>query len=576
MHQTRCVEMGYPKIDEGNIGEHIENLEQQIKDRNAAEDAEMATAGGGAGDGGRERPLKPLDKSHRYFKSYQNYKEVLNTRLPIPYAQRGDVINHSPGKPPSEQWLQKFVEIEFQTDQISQELEMIDLPGLAANKWDDIVTKEFLPDLDAALYFLNCGGNINDSAFNKFIEQMQGQFGRDLTGRLWVVAFRGPVETPTEIQVQGNREGDSFFDTLSTSIDEKNIPLEQLIFISNLWFQRHLEEQWDPKDHYAVAPCNFNFNQDGGCTLSESWERHPQLAAAFKKFLPSGGIDSLRELMRQTIASKVKQRVELKSCLQLKELLQDLVVLVRLMRDKAGMSAQEMLNAAAMATVMGILSEKLRWDRRLYGEPSQAVIDKLKADFDTVFPENYTGGIALHERYFNFLPTLTQLAEEEIRERMLPVLYDSSREFIAASIPKNGADLRIPIRVENGAAAIERCSCLDAWEKFQKYDTKQAGIATPLLLELRRSNLFSEDNQYQTFNSVADFRDFMHRRLEVLIYSICFSATLQMNKRLMELSRSFQILGQEECAEETTAAEIKNYGNILEDAESMVGEIRCT
>ena len=258
------------------------------------------------------------------------------------------------------------------------------------------------------------------------------------------------------------------------------------------------EKQWDPKNHYGVAPCNFSFEQDEASTLSESWERHPELAAAFKKFMPSGGIDSLRELMQQTISRKVKQRVEQVCRRELKELLQDLGVLVRLMRDKAGMSAQEMLNAAAMATVMGILSEKLRWDRKFYGEPSQAVVEKLKADFDTVFPENYTGGDRkLHEDYIPFLNTLTKLAEGEIRERMLPSLYALSREFIATSIPKDGGDIRVPIRVENGAAVIERSSCLEAWDKFQKYDTMQVDIATSLLQEFRRSKLFSEDNQYK-------------------------------------------------------------------------------
>jgi len=574
MHEFRCKIMGYPEINQSNIEEHIENLEQQISDRNAAEDKEMAALGQDTAAGSGERTLKGLDKTHRYFKSYQNHSEVLNTRREIPYSQRGDVINHSPGKPPSEQWLQQFVELEFETDKIAQELEMVDLPGLAANPWDDMVTKGFLPDLDAALYFLNCGGNINDTAFNHFIDQMQEQFGRDLTGRLWVVAFRGPVETPTEIQVQGNNEGESFFDTLSMSIGDKNIPLDQLIFISNLWFQRHLAGEWDPSDHYGVAPCNFQFDQTGGWTLSESWERHPELAAAFKKFMPSGGIDSLRELMQQTIKQKVEER-SVRDCKRnLKDLVNDLRVLVRLMKDKAGMSAQEMLDAAAMATEMGILSEKLRWDRKFYAEPSIAVIEKLKADFDRVFPENYTGGDhALHENYNLFLNTLTKLAEEEIRVRMLPSLYELSREYIAVNIPKDGKDILVPIRVKNGASAIERSDCLNAWDKFQKYDTMQVDIATSLLQDFRRSRLFSEDNQFQTFNSISDFRDFMHRRLEVLVHNICFKATSQMNKRLMELSRALRLLGQEDGAEEVTATEVEKYDELLEDLEQLYEDL---
>ena len=42
-----------------------------------------------------------------------------------------------------------------------------------------------------------------------------------------------------------------------------------------------------------------------------------------------------------------------------------------------------------------------------------------------------------------------------------------------------------------------------------------------------------------------------------------------MNKRLMELSKSLRLLGQEDGADEVTAAEIEKYDNLLDDGESM-------
>jgi len=560
LHEARCEHLGFPgPHDDKAIAEIIQNLQAQIEQRDEEEREEMAAAAGTDEAELGERPLKTLDKTHRYFQSFQQHGDLLGETREIPYADRGQYINHAPGKPPSAQWLQAYVEIEFETDNISDELEMIDLPGLAASDWDDMITGEFLPDLDAALYFLNCEGNINDNAFNNFVEQMQGQFGRDLTGRLWVVAFH--VESPSEIKVEGDEHGNSFFDSIENSISEKNIPLKQVVFISNLWYQQFLQDEWDAKAHFSRSPFNFSFDENGDFRLSDAWEKHSELAASFKRMFTQGGIDELRDLMQSVIAEKVKQHVDRKCRRDLNRLRQDLEMLVRLMRDRAGMRPEQMFAAGASATSLDILSDKLRFDRSLYAEPSIRVIEKLVFQFNRLFPEDFVGNIA--EGHQTLLMPLALMAEKEIRDQMLPALYQLARAVIELKIGDDGRQLQVPVRVERTAMSAERCNALEAWDKFQAYDVNRGEISKTLTDELQRSRLFSEVDQSESFTSVKDYRYFMHLRIKMLIYSVCSQATRQMQHRLAELSRSLRFLGQEAGPGQRDLGDETAYDNLL-------------
>jgi hypothetical protein len=285
------------------------------------------------------------------------------------------------------------------------------------------------------------------------------------------------------------------------------------------------------------------------------------MAESFKRMFAQGGIDELRNLMQSVISEKVKQHVDRKCRRDLKRLGQDLEMLVRLMRDRAGMSPEQMFAAAASASELSILSDRLRADRSLYADPSISVIDKLVKQFDRVFPEDFVGDLA--EGHQTLLKPLASMADKEIRDSMLPALYRLTKAVMEVKVDEDGRQLQVPVRVERTAMSSERYNALDAWDKFEAYDVAHGDIGKNLTDELHRSKLLSKNDRQQTFSSVKDYRYFMHLRIRMLVYSVCFLATRQMQARLGELTKSLRFLGQEGGSDERDRGDEDGYDDLL-------------
>ena len=574
MHKKRFDSLISEALADSNV-EHltlndaIEALETRIAERDE-QPPDDTLAGIDEQDGIPENTKDDLVMALKYLQSHQLHSEMLGTvKRDIPWDDRKAYINHEEGQPPSAKWLQRHVEIGFASKMISPELEMIDLPGLGSSAWDNMLTQEFLPDLDAALVFVIASQNVNTLDFKEYMSRLKAHFKNKLEGRVWVIVFH--IEEMSEVKIHGDENGNTIMDSLHESISDKDVPLEQVLFISNNWLANYMVENSDPptaeipQDKFTARPWNFPLNDAGKLQPPQPWKKHQKLWDAFLPVTQDGGIKALRTLMQNTIAEAVKANVQKTARERIRGIAQRLRDLVTLSKDKAGMSVQEMLAAQQSATVMSQLADKIFWHDQYYLAPAQTLIDKLIHEFDRIFPPDYARAIGtLHEDHTLCIMPLAALAETGTTERLLPALYQHAKDYLSAELPGEGSGIKVPIRVEKTDLSPTKLGALDAWDQFQRYDVMQGRIPTKSIDQLRNTELFSSHDQYSTFSSIQDYRDFMHRRLTVLVQSICYATTLQMKDRLEQLRRGLRFLGQEDNPGRKNTTDIRQFDSVIE------------
>ncbi|MFM8537661.1 MAG: hypothetical protein ACKOES_06280, partial [Planctomycetaceae bacterium] len=107
---------------------------------------------------------------------------------------------------PSKYTLLREVAIEFVTDAVSPEIEMIDLPGIDVDKGSDArLTLAFVRELDGAFMFQQ-GQQVKAGAIAQLAERMREFHGRTLGERVWMVITR--CDALNELQTHGPRDRD--------------------------------------------------------------------------------------------------------------------------------------------------------------------------------------------------------------------------------------------------------------------------------------------------------------------------------------------------------------------------------
>ena len=118
------------------------------------------------------------------------------------YSKRRDYATHQ--DKPSKYTLLREVRIEFVTDAMSLDIEMIDLPGLGVDKEsDDRLTLNFLPHLDGAFMF-QLASQVKSAEISRLAEPMREQHRSTLGGRVWMVITR--CDDLNELQLHGPPE----------------------------------------------------------------------------------------------------------------------------------------------------------------------------------------------------------------------------------------------------------------------------------------------------------------------------------------------------------------------------------
>ena len=296
------------------------------------------------------------------------------------YAKRRDYATHQ--DKPSRYTLLREVQIEFMTDAMSPEIEMIDLPGLGVDKQsDDRLTLNFLPQLDGAFMF-QLSSQVKGAEVSRLAESMRHQHRSTLGGRVWMVVTRcddlndlqlnGPPEDPTQPSV---------FCHLDETLKNQGLGRDAVIFIGNAYYVALMESRAKggagvPEEIRAQFPRLLIFASDGEPVIPERCAQFQGQVKPWRRFVAEAGIPYLRETMQTRVAESVRQQTRQTVSDGLAAVINRLIVELQVAQQQSGMTVEQMRNAIAWSGRLATLSASVARDPT-YVQP---LVDAIVAD----------------------------------------------------------------------------------------------------------------------------------------------------------------------------------------------------
>jgi rubrerythrin len=276
------------------------------------------------------------------------------------YSKRRDYATHQ--DKPSKYTLLREVRIEFVTDAMSLDIEMIDLPGLGVDKEsDDKLTLNFLPHLDGAFMF-QLASQVKSAEISRLAEPMRAQHRSTLGGRVWMVITR--CDDLNELQLHGPPEDvtqPSMFCHLDETLGNQGLTGDAVIFIGNAYHvalagSRGPDDPQVPPEVLSRFPLVLKFDAAGEPVVPERCERRPGQVEPWRRFVRDGGLSFLRETMQTKVAESVRAQTRRTVADGLAKAIQRLVDELEVAEQQSGMSVEQMKRAATWSGKLATLA----------------------------------------------------------------------------------------------------------------------------------------------------------------------------------------------------------------------------
>ncbi len=219
-----------------------------------------------------------------------------------PYSARYTYTTHTPDAPRPEVLLVREARFRIDNRQIPEDLELCDLPGLDSKRTvDDVVTWEYLPDLDGTFLFVNVAGNLLTEGMQRILLKLRDAFRGAVQGRAWVIFNKMDTLTGDHFR-QGHR--DNVFATIGRFLELVGVPESQVCFCS--------KKLWDAAAQQPTKTADPEF---AARTLSQPAESPvpaacpPGLRPAWQELLRDGGISHVRRLMFDEVPSSLAAQI---------------------------------------------------------------------------------------------------------------------------------------------------------------------------------------------------------------------------------------------------------------------------
>lgn len=297
------------------------------------------------------------------------------------YSQRRIFATHQDA--PTKYTLLREVRINFVTDAISPEVEMIDLPGLGVDKESDArLTLAFLHQLDGAFMFQS-GHQVKAGAVSQLAEKMREQYSRTLGERIWMVVTR--CDDLNDVQLHGPvdvQEQPSMFCHLAEAMRQQGIKGCNVIFVGNGYYQDRMAEG---QGESAVVsdtlrgryPRVLRFDDGGEPAIPERCRRNEGQVEPWKRFVLDSGIPALRETMQTKVAEAVREQTRRDVSEQLREVVERLTASLLAAERQTGMTIDEMLRAARWSGELDAIVDDVGRDPRFSAAAATAIEAKL-------------------------------------------------------------------------------------------------------------------------------------------------------------------------------------------------------
>jgi hypothetical protein len=493
--------------------------------------------------GDRKRAVDDIRGAVRYFQrllesyrlkgsEYVYNDQPRQVTLPS-YIQRREYTNHPDGDySVSDRLLVHEVEIQFATNRIHLELEMIDLPGLGTvNATDDLTTELYLPGLAAAVVFRQAT-RPPDPHTNLLLNRLQGRFGDQMRERVWLCLtwFEGLGKEflyGTPGQENPRTIFDNIMDTLVYSQDAgtDQLDIDNLTLVSKGCYDLRDEPRarkvervssfW-PKDATTGQPIP-----------PPGLEKYPRLWERIRDSLfVDGGIGRLREQLQVTLALRVKKAVEEKARRELKGLKEDI-------RSLLESAIVHIKTAGQQGTLLCAQEwkEALRRARQaVLGSdgPIDRAADWLDGELQKIF-NGFCKADALwtpwdiRHHHAGWARTLQASAESlVIQSNGVPSVYKEVTDGLNQNRPATKVNL--PLGIHSGP--------LDAWQALAKDDQEEKPWAG-CFDSFTKVHLFSDGAALEL--DLVEYRDLMHLKITATVQQAFDEVARRVDRRITEI-----------------------------------------
>jgi hypothetical protein len=439
------------------------------------------------------------------------------------YQHRTEIMTHRESDQASPNpYLVREIEIGFPTASLSPDLELLNSPGLET----PLPSSDPLAGLDGAFLFLRAD-LLHDASVHDLASRLRHQFG-DLTGRVWLVVTGFDRVEPAALE--GGPKESTIFDTLGQVANSYGLPLGQVLLIGN-HLHRQLAaspDQSDREQWYRQLGLEV---KDGQPILPELLLRHEMVRESYLSFLRDGGIGALRTATER-LAQMLKVRLSVAATTEMRKLAKDLLELLLVARQRAGMALEDLRNAFHWETAVHALIDRLNDRHYLIEELGRSLRAKLQAYFKQIQPgrERDPEELARGHRLVGIL--LSAQATQLVRQETLPALYQGIQNALGEMA--QAADLR-PVRLPSGLSPVEAV----AEGRAEHPGDYLAGFES-----LREENLFPSHDS-QPFLTSAQYRRIIERKLDVVVYEAMHMMAHRLTQRLHELTRQLSLLGRD-------------------------------
>lgn len=300
------------------------------------------------------------------------------------YSKRREYATHQ--DVPSKYTLLSEVRIEFVTDAMSLDIEMIDLPGLGVDKEsDDRLTLNFLPHLDGAFMF-QLASQVKSAEISRLAGSMREQHHNSLGRRVWMVVTR--CDDLNELQLNGPPEDPSqpsMFCHLNETLRNQGLAGDAVIFVGNAYHvalaaARQAGAEGVPPEVQARFPVVLKFDEADQPVIPSRCAGYEGQAEPWRRFVLDGGLSNLRETMQAKVAESVRHQTRRDVADGLATVIHRLISELEVAEQQSGMSVDQMKQAAAWSGKLASLATDVEHQPR-YVQP---VVDAVEGSMRSV------------------------------------------------------------------------------------------------------------------------------------------------------------------------------------------------
>ncbi|WP_166820102.1 P-loop NTPase family protein [Thalassoroseus pseudoceratinae] len=337
------------------------------------------------------------------------------------------------------------VRLGMPVDFLTSNVELFDLPGPgAASKVDGWTAKEHLENVHAVLLLAN-PERIETEVETWLMEQMRSWHGRRRNRRIWLIITRW--DNLMEDGLEGSAKMPNPFDSLDQFLERYDMDISRVYMICAAWANASQEAV-----HQHFAARLRNADNDPLPSRLQSDER-AGMRRAFLALFNKGGFPALRELLRNSIATSVRDELIEESRRELGTLRQSLAARFRRACKRATTDDQDVAIAREASSKLQLTLLDIEKEREEFERQAVRLRDELRERFRELWTsaEAHDRFANADEKFRSDTKELESTLAQTVRDEILQTLYHDWRprfeELPEVELPTVGDESATPLEI---------------------------------------------------------------------------------------------------------------------------------